>query len=497
MPFRLDPAAPRFDGEPLQLWRFLHDVELLGSMAQLSVSDQIAWAIRYTCDDEEELWKWLPEASMVPADWQSFKDALLRLYPGSDDSQRHRLADLDALVAHAAEHEFQDQYSLGKFHREFLRVSGNLARTRGLAHVERSRIYARAFTGDVAARLWHRLYLLHPDQHPDDPFDFTIVFESAVFLLRTSGLPIRAVYSSDDASPPFPAPCEEQLSLTSRGGPLDDSVPLSATFIPLEVPELLTPPPSPLHQPNVFPSAVDLAGTCIETRSQSPIRQPAAALPVAQFRSPMTIITRSTPARSPGCLFCSDLGHFIRSCPHIDAYVSAGKCCRAPDGRVMLPSGRFIPRTVAGRNLRERFDACFAAEPEIPSLLSDRPQQDTSAHSAAPYSPLSRKLGTGTIAHAAYSVGSIRTHPSPSSCSQTSSDSRDYAEAASHLPFGGSALDTERSADSPGCESDIGSAVPPSPERRRCCPQRCPGPSISAFSLAMMREFGPRTEPPW
>ncbi|KAH7917250.1 hypothetical protein BV22DRAFT_1135564, partial [Leucogyrophana mollusca] len=58
------------------------------------------------------------------------------------------------------------------------------------------------------------------------------------------------------------------------------------------------------------------------------------------------------------CNFCGASGHFLRSCPNIDQYVSSGKCIRGAEGRLLLPSGSFIPRNIPGRYLKDRFDEC-------------------------------------------------------------------------------------------------------------------------------------------
>jgi hypothetical protein len=53
------------------------------------------------------------------------------------------------------------------------------------------------------------------------------------------------------------------------------------------------------------------------------------------------------------CNFCGQLGHFLRSCPLVTIYITAGKCRKNSKGKLVLPSGAFIPRIIIGCTLTE------------------------------------------------------------------------------------------------------------------------------------------------
>ncbi|KIK75545.1 hypothetical protein PAXRUDRAFT_172526 [Paxillus rubicundulus Ve08.2h10] len=57
-----------------------------------------------------------------------------------------------------------------------------------------------------------------------------------------------------------------------------------------------------------------------------------------------TLQTQRVMPRSPGCAFCIDLSHYIRDCPHVDAYLKAGKITRGASGRLCMLDGRPILR---------------------------------------------------------------------------------------------------------------------------------------------------------
>ena len=54
-----------------------------------------------------------------------------------------------------------------------------------------------------------------------------------------------------------------------------------------------------------------------------------------------------------GKLECNYCGkeHFIHDCPCVPHNIAAGKCKRNQDGKVVLPSGTYIPRDITGKCL--------------------------------------------------------------------------------------------------------------------------------------------------
>ncbi|KAK7059961.1 hypothetical protein R3P38DRAFT_2838745 [Favolaschia claudopus] len=61
------------------------------------------------------------------------------------------------------------------------------------------------------------------------------------------------------------------------------------------------------------------------------------------------------PPRCPvACSYCSSPRHLIRHCPRVLADIRSGLCKRNALGRVVLPSGLYVPHTVVGPNLRAR-----------------------------------------------------------------------------------------------------------------------------------------------
>ncbi|KAF7372013.1 Transposon Tf2-12 polyprotein [Mycena venus] len=71
----------------------------------------------------------------------------------------------------------------------------------------------------------------------------------------------------------------------------------------------------------------------------------------------------STPYRPFVCVYCSDSKHLIKACPLVTSDIRAGLCQRNPRGRVVLPSGLYVPHSVPGPNLRNRIVTCLRQNP--------------------------------------------------------------------------------------------------------------------------------------
>lgn len=62
------------------------------------------------------------------------------------------------------------------------------------------------------------------------------------------------------------------------------------------------------------------------------------------------------------CNFCGK-DHFIRDCDIVKDYIRAGKAKRNIDGKVVLPSGAFAPRSLPGNLLKDKFDEWHKRNP--------------------------------------------------------------------------------------------------------------------------------------
>jgi hypothetical protein len=187
MPLRGTPDAPRFDGKTaVLLSSYLEDIELLGTSVGLTDSGKIKAAIRYADLDEAEVWQTLPKASAIFPDWDQFVTAVKDLYPGCEGDDHYCRADLQYLVQDHRSKPMRSQEDLGEYRRKFTKISSLLIFTRNLSELDRDDLFLKGFPDDVQHRIHHRLSVVKPDLHPDDPYPLANTITAAKFLLTGS-----------------------------------------------------------------------------------------------------------------------------------------------------------------------------------------------------------------------------------------------------------------------------------------------------------------------
>ncbi|KAJ6469932.1 hypothetical protein C8R45DRAFT_1166470 [Mycena sanguinolenta] len=127
---------------------------------------------------------------------------------------------------------------------------------------------------------------------------------------------------------------------------------------PTSSPSTLTPAPNSVESlAPADPSVATLVGAAnklVELVSSQ--QQP---LPVT---SPYDSQLPSSP-RPASCSYCADPAHFIARCPTVTADIRSGLCRQNTEGKVVLPSGSFVPHRIVGPNLRARIASWHAANP--------------------------------------------------------------------------------------------------------------------------------------
>ena len=116
MPLHRTPNAPKFDGKiPSELLCYLEDIKLLGNTAIITIEQKIKAACRYAILDEAEVWQMLPEATAVPADWDTFVAAVKKMYPGCEGTDRYSRGDVQYLVQDYQRRNMRNQDELGEY----------------------------------------------------------------------------------------------------------------------------------------------------------------------------------------------------------------------------------------------------------------------------------------------------------------------------------------------------------------------------------------------
>ncbi|KAL5526224.1 hypothetical protein ACEPAG_7563 [Sanghuangporus baumii] len=272
-PLQGDKRALVFDGsDPKELFRFFDDVEAIAMDANWDASTTIRRGyLYYAKTDVAEIWETLPEASIVPADAVNFKTGVKKLYPSLADGKRYSRGELEQFIAEWAEKGIRTRDEFGTYHREFLRRASYLVRSNKLTENDSKFAFLRGIS----------------DHERGDPYDIDKVATAAMYILSGSAV-------DQIGADPLSSGTSATTSATTSGQDVTvkkEEADLSKVW------EMLKGFQITLESLTRGPNPRSAAGP-----------QPA----------PLT--------RSPGCAFCSDPSHFIRSCTKVLEYIQAGKC---------------------------------------------------------------------------------------------------------------------------------------------------------------------------
>ncbi|KAJ7903883.1 hypothetical protein B0H13DRAFT_2335085 [Mycena leptocephala] len=175
-------------------------------------------------------------------------------------------------------------------------------------------------------------------------------------------------------------------------------------------------------------SPPSLSPACISTDTTSTLIELLTNLirALAQFLVHAPSHASPPPRRPFVCSYCSDPAHFIRHCPYVAHDIRAGICQRNAQGKVVLPSGLFVPHHIPGLNLRTRITeyhrqsitvtspapslAPFVSATPVPSPTSAAQFTSTPSHESA---LLRRSSSTAGSVSNTSPHNSFSTSPSP------------------------------------------------------------------------------------
>jgi hypothetical protein len=345
LPLRGAHGAPHFDGTPIHLNRFFADVDLVYTLAGgpgPTAVERITQCKYYLDNDTFMLWDGV-EVPPTGFTWDTFKAAIRALYPGCEGGRLYSVRDLERFVADAAARGVYTRGDLGEYYRDFMRMAGHLRRENRIEAGELNRLYIQGFGQITRGKIEQRLQITQPAHHPEDPYPMAQVQEAATFLLsHTSPTSPGTAFSNSPGPPTFAA--------DGRAASL-----FGAT------------PSNPQQQVKREVWDMESFMTGIGKIIAENMAQHAGA-----YRPPNAPNTNFAGAgpRPNGCHFCGALTCRIATCPTVEEYRRAGKCIRNEQGRVCLPSGRFIPGHIQGATLKERFDNFLAANPtpQVPTV---------------------------------------------------------------------------------------------------------------------------------
>ncbi|KAG6894354.1 hypothetical protein C0992_006465 [Termitomyces sp. T32_za158] len=292
-------SAPKWDEtKPRELGQYFKELEYL--LRNCGVTDHTQmkeYAARYVSYNTANIWTGLAEFSAlmaapgdqapVGAKYETWKAAIICLYPGAEESTKYTVSDLQKFV--------QDTFNNGIY------TIGDLS------------TYYWNFTH--IARIASRLEVFFTNHHPKEPYDVEAVFEVGKWKLHgtdtaISSLNVGAAHSSHSTMPGI--------------------IPTSGASI---TPLLTSPPVADYVKKEEVDAAIAAAVSSTMTHIETMLSNSFATQPRANLLGGNL------------CNFCGEVGHTMTRgrCATLKNHICQGRICQAANGKIVLSSGTLIP----------------------------------------------------------------------------------------------------------------------------------------------------------
>ncbi|KAH9025616.1 hypothetical protein EDB84DRAFT_1564013 [Lactarius hengduanensis] len=318
LPRRGERGVPSFDGEqPEELGRYFAEVEALFVRHTVTTDqDKKTGTLKYlTTAATERVFRTSDALTDAAKTYDEYKAEIYKLYPGSSDDI-HTILHLDTLVGQRARIGIISELELGDYYRQFKVISKYLISKNRMSQAEQTRAFMRGLQPEMEQQVKQRLQLKFPDHNQQDPYNPDELYDAASYVIqgRTPATISGPTATGATASTSAEIKTEIQSAMASAIATMGE----------------------------MFKSALE---------SQSP-----------GDRARSTGNTRQT-EQSTKCNFCGVPGHFVRECEIVAEYMRLGKCKRSVEGKIVLPSGAFLPRGITGTWLRDRIDEYHKQNP--------------------------------------------------------------------------------------------------------------------------------------
>jgi hypothetical protein len=191
MPARVHSSAPKFNSSfPRELRWFFQDLENWFDTAQVTDSALCKeHAVRYVELDTSNFWKTIPEWSTGM--YQSWKDALLRVYPGNQVAELWSISDLDKLKGETLCVSIRSLNDFTQYFTTFYTILNYLITQNHYSEMEQSRDFPRGMQQELWLPILDLLCHDNRAQHHNLPFSLRQMFDAGnkILLRHDSGNP--------------------------------------------------------------------------------------------------------------------------------------------------------------------------------------------------------------------------------------------------------------------------------------------------------------------
>lgn len=380
MPARNSSSAPKFDStNPRTLIRYFRELEILLDEARIDDPQlRKEHAMRYLDNDDYEIWDSLAEARR-PYSYEEFRYVITSSYPGAEATRKYHIDDVTKLTDKWRRDGITTTQALGEYYREFRNITNYLIGQQRISEMEQRRKFVEGFSQDLLNRIAYKLQSAYPHVDPEAGFAMDMVYDAALSILRGSSFfrsDSTATSTRWDSSLP---PITPYAASTNRAAP--------TTTLPANI-----------KQEDL---AAMIGKIVVQTLSNNASSVPPIAPqpPAANRYVPPTITVPGTsgnmvsayqrrpPSDSECCNFCGEANHFMSSCPTADHYLRTGRIIRKEDGKLVLPSGMFVPRSIEGAWLKDRVDTWWQRQVGDQGNINPMPPQASTSSNIAPANP--------------------------------------------------------------------------------------------------------------
>lgn len=349
MPLPGERAAPEFDeSKPRELKRYFRLVAQL--LARAGITDEQAkkeHTVDYLSVEVSDLWQAQP--TFENGTWTEFKDAIGKLYPGSDNTNRYVLRDLTDIITEAQHSGIRNRADFGTFMRKLLACTDWLKASGSLSENESRRAFMDMLPEKLRTDVIDRLRIKSPNTPYDIPYPIPDVIEACEWFLQGVG--------SAATNPGVLGGASDQSRYRSTTPVVHNASSANAGMIKQE--DLMPLIHMAIQQTIQRVQGPQNTGVPLSSLPHSAVHQPPPHIHVHNEQTPHPPSLTNNPR---SCFFCGDLYHIIRDCILRAQYLKEGKCIQNAEGQMVCPGGS-QPPFVRGGNLKERIDEWHRQNP--------------------------------------------------------------------------------------------------------------------------------------
>jgi len=316
MPARGHSTAPSFHtSQPRELRRYFEQLDYNFRKCNVNTDpEKKQFARLYVDIDTSDLWGAIPEHADA-IKYEDFVKAVYKLYPGAEDECMWSISDMDKLVSEQLRLGIHNANELGTYYRAFFTITQFLRKKERLSEAEQSRAFVRGFQSELWDKIKQRLDVKFQDHYPDDPYPLQGVHDAAQHVLH--------------GTLPIPVQLRDTTSTTTQ-----------------------SPAPASTVKTEDIVTILDKFALILLKALTPQVTQQSSHTSSGQQSN-----------RPNCCNFCGVREHYMRDCALIAKYMQDGKIKRNSDGKIILSTGAFIPRTIEGQWMKDRVDEWHRLNP--------------------------------------------------------------------------------------------------------------------------------------